>query len=35
MEENIKKAIDHHMDDMSEEELVMVLKYIHNLKDFR
>ena len=32
---NITQAIDNHLADMTEKELVMVLKYIHALKDFQ
>lgn len=29
------KAINTHLETMTEEELIMVLKYIHALKEFR
>lgn len=32
---NLIQGIDRHLDNMTEEELTMVLKYIHALKDFR
>ena len=33
--ESIIKAIDRHLLNMTENELIMTLKYIHALKDFR
>lgn len=35
MENTISKAIVNHLNTMTEEERIMVLKYIHALKDFR
>lgn len=35
MGDNVSKAINHHLQTMTEQERVMVLKYIHALKDFR
>lgn len=29
------KAINHHLEDMDETEQIMVLRYIHKLKDLR
>ena len=34
-QETLIQGIDRHLDTMTEEELTMVLKYIHALKDFR
>ncbi len=31
---NIISAVDHHMESMDEKKLIMVLKFIHSLKDF-
>lgn len=31
----LKTAIDRHTEDMTPEELEMVLRFIHSLKDFR
>ena len=35
MEDSVTRAINTHLENMTEEERVMVLKYIHALKDFR
>ena len=33
--QNVMKAIYRHMNDLSKEELIMVLNFIFSLKDFR
>lgn len=35
MEDSVTKAINTHLETMTESERVMVLKYIHALKDLR
>ena len=35
MKDNVTNAISTHLETMTEEERIMVLKYIHALKDFR
>lgn len=35
MSNEVIQAINRHLETMSESELVMTLKYIHALKDFR
>lgn len=35
MNNEVIRAINRHLETMTEEELVMTLKYIHALKDFR
>jgi hypothetical protein len=35
MKDNVTNAINTHLETMTEEERIMVLKYIHALKDFR
>lgn len=35
MNNEVIQAINRHLETMSESELVMTLKYIHALKDFR
>lgn len=35
MEDSVTKAINTHLETMTEKERVMVLKYIHALKDLR
>lgn len=32
---NVIRVIDRHMNDLSKEELLMVLNFIYSLKDFR
>ena len=33
--QNVIQVIDRHMNDLSKEELLMVLNFIYSLKDFR
>ena len=35
MEDSVTKAIESHLETMTEEERIFVLKYIHALKDLR